>query len=179
MIPVLRSEYAHRCAIPSDMQAQMPVLYAYARYALRVIELGVRTGNSTVAFLAGLGGHGNLWSVDVNEPDVPPWMRNLRNWHFLRAASTSARAQEWAPSTVDVLFIDTDHSYETTLAELESYGPRVVPGGVILLHDTHHADYPGVAAAAGDWCGARRLMWTPHPTWPGTGIIEIPALPRP
>ena len=35
-----------------------------------------------------------------------------------------------------MLFIDTSHAYEHTLAELRKFVPLVAPGGTVLLHDT-------------------------------------------
>ncbi|WP_165220983.1 class I SAM-dependent methyltransferase [Aquisphaera insulae] len=38
--------------------------------------------------------------------------------------------------SIDVLFIDGDHSYEGVKADYEMYGPLVRPGGLIAFHDT-------------------------------------------
>lgn len=46
--------------------------------------------------------------------------------------------------TIDFLFIDGAHDYETVRAELETYLPKMNPGGVIAGHD--YAD-PGVNRA--------------------------------
>jgi predicted O-methyltransferase YrrM len=39
---------------------------------------------------------------------------------------------------IDVLFIDTDHTYRQTLKELVKFAPWVRDNGVIILHDTEH-----------------------------------------
>jgi len=36
---------------------------------------------------------------------------------------------------VGLLFIDADHTYEAVKADFEAWAPKVVPGGVIALHD--------------------------------------------
>jgi hypothetical protein len=65
------AEYEQRCREWSDIVDHLPRLYdEVTRYREpQIIELGVRSGNSTAAFLAAVekvGGH--LWSVD---PMVP------------------------------------------------------------------------------------------------------------
>ena len=115
----LAEEYRRRAAEDHDLRQQMPVLYAWARHpGARIIELGVRTGNSTCAFLAGIEhSGGELWSVDVSEPEVPAEWREIPAWHVLVADDTSPEAVSFCPDGADVLFIDTSHLYEPTLAE--------------------------------------------------------------
>jgi hypothetical protein len=179
----LQQEYRRRAALESDIRDQMAVLYAWARHATRVIELGVGAaatqgasccGNSTSAFLAALEpGGGQLWSVDIAEPTVPTWWYELPHWTFLCADDATAEAQAFCPPEADLLFIDTSHFYEHTLIELQLYAPRVCPGGVILLHDTGPG-WPDVARALNDYCPGAGLEWYDHPGWPGLGIIEVP-----
>lgn len=46
-----------------------------------------------------------------------------------------ASANEFEDNYFDWIYIDTDHSYETTRKELLSYAPKVKEGGVIAGHD--------------------------------------------
>src|SRR5262249_32923697 len=108
---------------------------------------------------------------------------------FLIADDTSAKAQDWLPAECDVLFIDTDHSYDHTLAELRTYMPRVRPGGIVLLHDTEweqtgaspdecrQLDEPGgsVTAALDAWAEETGMAWENRPGSYGLGIIRVPA----
>lgn len=48
--------------------------------------------------------------------------------------STEA-AQDFEDGYFDWIYIDTDHSYETTRDELELYAPKMKPGGIIAGHD--------------------------------------------
>jgi cephalosporin hydroxylase len=50
---------------------------------------------------------------------------------------------------IDVLLIDTEHTYDQVTGELELWWPRVRVGGYVLAHDTE--TFPGVRAAIEDW----------------------------
>jgi predicted O-methyltransferase YrrM len=172
----LQAGYRERAAMDHDIKAQMPVLYAWARLpGARIIELGVRGGNSTAALLAGIEqSGGELWSVDINEPGTPAEWGGLPFWHLLVADDTSEQAVAFCPGDVDVLFIDTSHFYPHTLQELRLYVPKVKPGGVVLLHDTDRAEWPDVGKSLDEYCGETGLTWYDHPWWHGLGVIEVP-----
>ena len=178
----LALEYRARAgsAEQHDIRAQMPVLYAWARQpGVRVIELGVRSGNSTSAFLAAAErAGGELWSVDIAVPQVPGYWQGLPFWHLMVADDQDPAAVRFCPDQAGVLFIDTSHYYAHTLAELRLYVPKVRPGGTVLMHDTGPG-WPEVALALNDFCAESGLSWYDHPDWPGLGIIEIPGEARP
>jgi len=145
-----------------------------------IIELGTRTGQSTSAFLAAIETYGGeLWSVDIDEAQVPSHWRGLPYWHFLRADDLHPAAQAWLPQRCDILFIDTSHEYGHTLAELRIYAPRVLPGGVVLCHDTqfeppgHDRGTPDgeVAQALDTYCKEAGLSWENRPGFYGLGTI--------
>lgn len=203
MLRQLEEGYRARLAVWSDIQEQMPLLRQAARsYTAPVIaELGTRTGESTSAFLAGAaasGGH--VWSVDIG-PSTNEWAA-YGMWDFLSADDMSDEAAQFVPDELDILFIDTSHRYEHTLAELRRFGQRVRPGGLILMHDVEltigqmiaygepgaHEDVLGpeypVAEAISVYCKERGLKWTSQTDRPapaegrpffGLGIIPIPA----
>ena len=171
MTPLVE-QYRQRAAMDTDIRAQLPVLYAWAHQAQVIIELGVRGGNSTCAFLAGIerSGSGQLWSVDIAAPEVPSEWYALPFWHLLVADDASSHAAAWCPGGADVLFIDTSHDYWHTRAELELYVRKVRPGGIVLLHDSDPEEWPGVSRAL-DGFG---MPWYDHPGWHGLGVIEVP-----
>lgn len=160
----------------TDIQDQLPALFDRAcRYErVRVCEFGVRTGESTAAFLAAAeatGGH--VWSYDIDEPRVPSWWLESPLWTFTRASSLEVDAPE-----CDVLFIDTSHTYADTVAELERLVPLVTPGGVVLCHDTRLRNPPfeplAVARALDDYCAKTGLPWLELGGRYGLGEIEVP-----
>jgi predicted O-methyltransferase YrrM len=173
----------------SDIRDHLDFIYDRARGRRVIAELGVRNGHSTCALLAAIEvtGSGELWSVDVNPPQVPEIWRALPYWHFLQADDITPAARDWVPAGLDLLFIDTSHEQDHTLAELTAYAPRVRPGGIILAHDT--CWIPGdtdlgvpvgpVARALDVWCQASPsgLTWENRPGSYGLGVIEVPAEP--
>lgn len=44
----------------------------------------------------------------------------------------------------DWIYIDTDHTYKTTIAELELYAPKIKPGGIIAGHDFIMGNWTGM-----------------------------------
>jgi len=155
----LQADYLKCWAQPSDMQHYMPVLReTAARYPqVQVTELGVRQGASTVAFLAAAEEvDGHVWSVDLEQPKVPDYWARSGRWDLYVADDMS---EDIKPGPCDVLFIDTSHEYEHTLAELRKFVPSVLPGGVVLCHDT--LNWPGdtVAKALDTYCAENGLAW--------------------
>lgn len=166
-------EYRERLAVWSDVQYCMPRLHdaACSRPGTRVLELGVREGYSTSAFLAAAeacGGH--VWSADIDAPRVPAHWAASGLWTFTRADDLTLT---WPVNMFDVLFIDTSHTYEHTLAELCRFVPVVKPGGTVFMHDTIWGDR-GVAGALHVFCAETGLTWTEHGGQYGLGEIRIP-----
>jgi predicted O-methyltransferase YrrM len=146
--------FAEACITPSDIYEHLPVLrnLAVRMRAQRIIELGVRGGNSTWAWLEALGEtEGHLWCVDIDP--LPAEVARLAGdmVTFVQGDDCSPVVLDQLPTEVDIVFIDTDHTYALTYAEVQTYLPRIRPGGRLVLHDTavrsfpHHAQ-PGYAS---------------------------------
>lgn len=60
------------------------------------------------------------------------------NFHVLEMTSAEANI-----GAVNFLHIDADHRYHMVKADYERFSPMVVPGGIILLHDTLLDEGPG------------------------------------
>ena len=154
-------DYARILAEDSDIRDHMPFLKASAERWKDpvIIELGVRTGRSTAAFLAAVQHGGHLWSVDINKPDVPDYWRDLGCWSFLQEDDMSVEACVWLPRRADILFIDTSHEYGLTVGELLVHAPRVSAGGLILMHDTEYPEINCVRPGAHESDVGRALDW--------------------
>jgi len=178
-------DYQMRLAQWSDVQDHLTFMYqtvlGYAEPA--VLEMGVRTGNSTAALLAGVTATGGvLWSVDPAEVQVPHEWQDDPAWHFVHASDLDPEVAAALPGQCDVLFIDTMHTYDHTLAELRLWMPRVRPGGTALFHDTHAAvpgvgdpGYPcgGVSDALDTWCAETGNTWENRTGSYGLGVVRF------
>jgi predicted O-methyltransferase YrrM len=172
-------EYDYRCRVKSDISDHLPYLYGMA-LGKQVIELGVRGGNSTAAFLAAVGDEGHVWSVDIVDPQVPPEWYDSGRWTFTLGDDLAVAGD--APAEVDVVFIDTSHHYNQTMAELNAYTLKLVAGGVVLLHDTELERPYGaiggppfpVRQAIEDWTAVTGWEFELRPGCNGLGVIHKP-----
>lgn len=177
----LAARYEKACRTPSDIYEHLPTFVALVAelQATAVVELGTRTGVSTIAWLYALEGRGRLWSVDL---DVRPDIGNYDHWTYIRGDDLDPDVYTQLPGSVDIVFVDTSHAYLQTLRELGLYRWLVRPGGRIVLHDTELAapelvgrqpPFP-VKKAIVEWCAAEGLTWTNDERCFGLGQIEIP-----
>lgn len=186
--------FEERCKrTETDMYHHLPYLRQVVidLKAKQVIELGVRTGESTVAFLAGLAETGGkLWSCDIQSPlevenhapgnpiEDHIWDR-YDNWTFVKGHDLEVANE--APKRCDVLFIDTEHTCDQAVAELETYGPRVRVGGVILMHDTYGPQSENqVVQAISKYMDGKEdyLTMTNDPECYGLATIRVGKKPR-
>lgn len=128
--------YEHLCTQPSDINEHLSTMHdlAVKLDAQNIIELGVRTGVSSVAWLAALhqtGGH--LWSVDVDP--APPMVAGHKRCTFIQGDDLDPAVLGQLPELVDLVFIDTLHTFDQTVKELGAYVSRVKTGGCVVLHD--------------------------------------------
>jgi cephalosporin hydroxylase len=160
-----KPKYEYHLKNWSDIQDHLPRLYAAAKG--NCMEIGVRSGCSTSALLAGIEEHGgHLTSVDIENCSI---FSGHPNWHFIRADSVAdADIKQLLAKEYEVLFVDGDHSYEGALSDLKAFGPKAKR---IFVHDTEAPDYPGVRLAVEAFVKqtGRKVKY-----WPGSfGMAEI------
>ncbi|HTM55180.1 MAG TPA: class I SAM-dependent methyltransferase [Pirellulales bacterium] len=110
-------------------------------------EIGSYLGGST-AFLAAAASrrNGHIHAVDtwLNDamPDAPgedTFGRFLENTQAFAKRITAHRGLAAAVChevpAIDLLFLDGDHSYDGTREDLALYGPKLKPGGILVMHD--------------------------------------------
>ena len=176
----LAADYHQLCLQPSDIYLHLPrmVMLVEELDAQHVIELGTRTGVSTVAWLYGLEKTGGrLTSVDI---DGRPPIGVHDHWTFIQGDDCDPDVlAQLEPA--DIVFIDTSHLYEHTVRELNLYRWLVKPGGVICLHDTElpvpetappgHPLFP-VKRAVEEFVKANGYDWLNIPECWGFGIVK-------
>ena len=188
IVTTVHDAYLDRLSKWSDVQEYLPFLHktAHSYERVRVLELGARQGNSTLAFLsAALMVSGSVVSVDVDPvADFSEGMLRWRDcpwWTFIQGDDMDVTVQSLLPAQCDVLFVDTSHEYGHTLAELRAYMPRVAPGGVALFHDTRifgtwsqpGDTIPPVARALDDYCAEAGFSWENLEGEYGLGVINV------
>lgn len=176
----LAAEYARVCATPSDIQNHLPrfVQMVEDLDATHVIELGTRTGVSTIAWLYALEGRGRLTSVDI---DPQPPIGEHPHWRFIQGDDTDPHVVGLL-DPADIVFIDTSHLYGHTVVELDTYRRLVRPGGRIVCHDTQLRRPEGspprplfpVKTAIREFVEKHGLEWFEYLDSWGLGVIEIP-----
>jgi len=124
--------------------------------AKMIMELGAMLGQSTRALLkATVENGGHLYSVELHASNLSLVGEALKSggldtsfWTAILGDDLEV-AKSWT-KLIDFLLIDTSHTYEQTVNELEAYSKLIAPQGIIVLHDTYGVPSP-VKNAVDDW----------------------------
>lgn len=179
----LAKQYEQVCVTPSDIYLHLPrfVEMVLELDAKHVVELGTRTGVSTIAWLYALEQTGGrLTSVDIDErPDIG----THTHWRFIQGDDCTPEVVSAVSTPApDIVFIDTSHHYLHTCRELAIYRWVVKPGGLIVCHDTELArpEYspPGdpmypVRKAITEFVDENEFHWVNIPDCWGLGVIKV------
>jgi len=115
-----------------------------------VVETGVYQGLSTCFLASALQSNGN---EDARIYSIDPWV-TLHLWensslekyiHFLGMTSRDAEPLI-SKLTIDLLVIDSIHTYGQSSWELKNFDPHVREGGFIIMHDSLFFDGVGRTA---------------------------------
>jgi cephalosporin hydroxylase len=146
--------------LPEDLVRLQEVIYA-VRPAV-IVETGVFFGGSLLfhASLLEALGAGRVIGIDIQ---IPPHVREAVTSHPLSRRIALLEGDSAAPATVSevkaltgndapvLVILDSDHSKQHVLNELEAYGPLVTPGSYIVATDGIMRDLPGVPRASPGW----------------------------
>ena len=148
-------------AVPSHLTGlERAELFRLAqRPGLRtVVEIGSYLGASALALAQGLKAAGNtaarVYCIDTWQNEgmsegpadhMATFRRNAAPYGALivavRGRSTDVAAELLARiGPIDLLFVDGDHSYGGALADWQTFGPAMAPGGVAAFHDIGWAE---------------------------------------
>ena len=128
------------------------------------VEIGRFRGGSTFLIAAALG-EGVLHSYDVDtrqghsgtelDRELAAALERYGLTQKVRLHVHDSRTAEPPAASIDLLFVDGDHSEEGVRADFDRWSPLLTPGGHLLFHDAVDAPdlvpprEPGPAAAAG------------------------------
>lgn len=132
--------------------SERSVLEKYAKNASVGIEIGVFEGVNTSLIAKNMKADGMLYGIDPFFKGVTGiCYSKLITLHNLRKTKTigkvtlieklSGDAATDVPEKIDFIFIDGDHSYEGIAKDWELFSRKIVPGGIIALHDTSVPDF--------------------------------------
>jgi predicted O-methyltransferase YrrM len=140
----LRDDWALQSATrPADVAALIEI----ARGRRRAVELGTATGWTSGALLLA-DPQRRLASYDpVVREHREAYLRLLPRAARERLELVAAPGHEARGEGVELLFVDSSHDRDATIAEFRAWRPRLAPGALVALHDYGNPAYPGVAEA--------------------------------
>ena len=129
---------------PTDISDHLERLFVEAMQVSpdTIVECGVRGGESTFVFerVARLV-DADVVSVDINETS---YTTDYDDWWFVQFDDVDFAAdfEGWCDengidAAIDVLFVDTSHRYEHTVAEIDAWFPHLGEDAVVVFHDTN------------------------------------------
>ena len=171
----------------SDISYLLSIMYIDMRmYACNVnmnnvVELGTRTGESTISLYSAvlesnlqLKQNCIMTSIDIdsrchNVIDRLKLIGSTDFWKFICGNSINIPWNE----PIDYLLIDTSHTYDQTLQELIYWSPYIKSGGTIWLHDIMSTIE--VPKAIETW-RSNNPQWVYYniPTYAGLGWLKKP-----
>ena len=119
-------------------------------HGVRWVEVGGYQGESATIVL----GFPHVVRLDVIEVSqthadaLDKRFAGIDRCHVVHGLSVDAAAT-YADESVDVVYIDADHSYEGVAADLDAWRPKVRRGGFIGGHD-YHDGFQGVKRAVNE-----------------------------
>ena len=112
-----------------------------------VVEIGTYRGRTTAHLHEYCPQIRRLVTIDLEKPDpADDRIRGLERVEFIQARSDEA-AERFDDASVDLVFIDGDHSENGVACDLAAWAAKVKPGGVIAGHDYESQKHPGVRRA--------------------------------
>ena len=181
---LLREQYRTQCRGPSDIHEHLPHLKRLAKECSSVVEVGMRTMNSSWALLQGLAESSldgcSYIGIDLNAPPKEIFNRaqNLAIRNGISFVFFQANDMDIDIEPTDLLFIDTLHTYCHLTYELEKFAPKV--GKYIAMHDTdepfgfvddfwyegNYSEYPETIdrSKKGLWLAVQDFL-ARHPEW--------------
>ena len=129
---------------PQDSDRHVLTCFSMAMqiHAKKILELGVRTGNTTLPFLCAakeLGGMVHSVDLDATTFQCPDDLRVY--WKFFQSDAIAWLEQQCNQGAqYDLIYIDDWHAYDHVRRELEIIDSMVTPSSVILLHDLMYSN---------------------------------------
>jgi SAM-dependent methyltransferase len=140
----------------------------------RIAEIGCWTGRSTLALA--MNTRGTVWAIDtwLGAPgDLDDILaRNGFEWAFnefrhnlrhcpnvyVKKKRSLDAARDFQPQSLDLVFIDAAHDYNSVANDIKAWEPLLIRGGLLCGHDYCDSRWPGVRRAVDELCPGRQVM---------------------
>lgn len=129
--------------VNTEISSLVPAIFfhSYLKKPKLIVEAGVCLGYSTQAFNAiNMLCNSVLLGLD-NDPNAQPAYNNIHQANFLLINDvTFGSYYENSPykqTPLDIVFIDTSHQYEHTMAEIHHFMPLLAADGIFMFHDSN------------------------------------------
>lgn len=153
------------CGMYDWMEAQVLYLLIRATKPKVVVEISPSYGYTTGFILSAMNKNdcGRLYSFDLEEEFHQRALRNFAQvptdpsrYEFILGDVQKTYDRVLSDREVEVLFMDSDHSYGFAKWYIANLYPRVAQGGLISAHDVTKGGSP--PCLDGDW-GEGRAIW--------------------
>lgn len=132
-----------------------------------IVECGAWMGRSS-AYLCDVAKTKNInvyivdtWKGSINELDT--FHKLAKTEDIFKIFTENMEGREYTPivadsleackyfedNSLDVVFIDMDHAYESVIQDIDAWLPKVKPGGYLAGHD-YNRNWPGVVKAVNE-----------------------------
>jgi len=112
------------------------------------------------------------WFDGISSGLLDEFSRNMRlvqDKFTLIIGDSANSADTFKDNSIDFVFIDADHRYESIKRDILAWKPKIKTGGVIAGHD-YSLSYPGVVKAVDDIFGDKvNKKYTLYDSW----LVEI------
>lgn len=144
------------------------VLYLNQKNTKIVAEVGAREGDFSKFILDNTSAT-KVYAIDPwegNKELLNPKEAFKKCSDLLKAYGDRAELiKGWSPDianhfpdeSLDFVYIDALHDYESVKADIKAFYPKVKPGGIIAGHDYHKEDWPGVVQAVDEFIKSYNL----------------------
>jgi predicted O-methyltransferase YrrM len=127
----------------------LAVLLKLARGRRHLVELGTATGWTALSLVLDDPLRDVITYDPIERPERERYLnlvgpRDRERVRFVQAPGEAGPADR---QPIDLLYVDSDHSRETTLREYEAWRPVLQPGAIVAFDDYSHPHYPGVRDA--------------------------------
>ena len=128
----IQEQYLNQIKITSDINEHIETLYNIAKECDHITEMGVRWVSSTWAFL--YSNPKKLISYDIVKNNNINEVINLSNYYNINFIFYEQDVLKIEIEPTELLFIDTLHTYNQLIKELDLHSKNV--SKYIILHDT-------------------------------------------